>query len=98
MLGWFKKKFKKQEPVAPAEEVVVDDLDTDTRPPEQEHTEDAVAPETAKPLPLPEKEEQGASEPTPSEVPDQVTEEEPVPEPEKDPWWYRKKRLCLIQL
>jgi fused signal recognition particle receptor len=85
MLGWFKKKFKKQEPVAPTEEVVVDDLGTDTLPPEQEHPEDAVAPEAGRPLPLAEEEEQGAGEPIPSEVPDQVAQEETVPEVEEEP-------------
>jgi fused signal recognition particle receptor len=93
MLGWFKKKFKKQEPVAPAEEVVVDALDTDTLPPEQEHVEEAVAPETGKPLPLPEKEEQGASEPTPSEIPDQAAHEKAVPEAEIEPVPVQEKEI-----
>jgi fused signal recognition particle receptor len=93
MLGWFKKKFKKQEPVAPAEEAVVEELDTDTLPPEQEHVEEAVAPETGKPLSLPEEEEQGAGEPTPSKIPDQAAHEEAVPEAEKEPVPVQEKEI-----
>lgn len=85
MLGWFKKKFKKQKPVAPAEEVVVDDLDTDTSPPNQEDAIDDVAPETATTPPFPEQEGQGGEEPTPDEIAEQPPLEEIVPEPEKEP-------------
>jgi fused signal recognition particle receptor len=44
MLGWFKKKFKKQEPVAPTEDSPVDDIGTDTPFPELEQLESEIEP------------------------------------------------------
>lgn len=40
MLGWFKKKLKKQEPVTPSKEVIVDDPSIDAQAPE--HTQDEI--------------------------------------------------------
>lgn len=52
MLGWFKKKFKKQEPVAPTASPV-DDISTDTPFPEHQQPESDTQPAAEHPLPLP---------------------------------------------
>lgn len=46
MLGWFKKKFKKQDDTAPEKDAVIDELRTDTPFPEQEQLEKDVQAET----------------------------------------------------
>lgn len=52
MLGWFKKKFRKQEDTAPEKEAVVDELRTDTSFPEHEQPEkEAAAAEEQCPTP-----------------------------------------------
>lgn len=64
MLGWFKKKFKKQEPVAPTDSPV-DDISTDTPFPEHQQPESDTQPSTAPPLPIPqEKDESGTPPPS----------------------------------
>jgi fused signal recognition particle receptor len=50
MLSWFKKKFKKQEPVAPKEDSLVDDSSTDTPFPADRQAERAAEPESEAPL------------------------------------------------
>jgi fused signal recognition particle receptor len=95
MLGWFKKKFKKQAPVTPTEETPVDDISTDTSFSEYEQSEKEAEPGTA--LPRSEAETQEEDEPLapPAEAvelnvtvaPEPVEAPEPVvlvppPEPE----------------
>jgi fused signal recognition particle receptor len=80
MLGWFKKKFKKQEPVAPAEDTLVEDLGIDTPFPEHEQPESHA--EQVDDLPLPSSQRQDKSETisTPSKPLEPIVIEEPAPE------------------
>ncbi len=81
MLGWFKKKFKKQAPVTPTEETPVDDISTDTSFSEYEQSEKSAEPETE--LPRPEPETQEEKEPLPlaeAVEPNVAAAPEPAPE------------------
>ncbi|MCP4342080.1 MAG: signal recognition particle-docking protein FtsY, partial [Desulfobulbaceae bacterium] len=87
MLGWFKKKFKKQESVAPPKEVVVDDLALDAPPSDAplsayEETESDTVSKVEQPSSSPE-EEQPETESPASNIVDLVVEE-PSPLPPAD--------------
>jgi len=79
MLGWFKKKFKKQEPVAPPENVVADDLNTDDALSSgYEQSENEAAQEVDTPLAIPQEQELELHETTstPTAATEQVSDEE----------------------
>lgn len=99
MLGWFKKKFKKQAPVPPTEETPVDDISTDTSFSEYEQSEKETEPGTDLQRSEPEMQEddaplappaeaiepQVATAPEPVEAPEPIAEPiVPVPPPEPD--------------
>jgi fused signal recognition particle receptor len=83
MLGWFKKKFKKQESVAPTEDTLVDNLGTDTPFPVHEQPESDA--ESAVDLPLPPLQGQHESETisTPAKPVEPINIEEPAREVEE---------------
>jgi fused signal recognition particle receptor len=79
MLGWFKKKFKKQEPVAPPKEVVVDDLPLDTPTSPYEETESDTVSAVEQPTSSPEEEQPAIKSPEPKIVDLAVEEPSPLP-------------------
>lgn len=83
MLGWFKKKFKKQEPVAPTDSPV-DDISTDTPTPFPEHQqpESDAQSATEHPLPTPEEKDTFDTISPPAKTDKQFFEEEDIKDTE----------------
>jgi fused signal recognition particle receptor len=76
MLGWFKKKFKKQEPVAPTNSPV-DDISTDTPFPAHQQPESDTQPATECPLPLPQEKDESDTLSPPAKTDEQFLEDSP---------------------
>lgn len=77
MLGWFKKKFKKQEPVSLAEDAVAGDFNTDAPLPELEQPEGETTTAVDTLLPLSQEQDESETTVTPPETIEQVIYEEP---------------------
>jgi fused signal recognition particle receptor len=83
MLGWFKKKFKKQESVAPTEDTLVDNLGTDTPFPEHEQPESDAEHVVDHPLPSSQGQDESETISTSSKPAEPIIIEEPAPEVEE---------------
>ncbi|MGB3210133.1 MAG: signal recognition particle-docking protein FtsY [Desulforhopalus sp.] len=85
MLGWFKKKFKKQEEVAPKEDAVIEDLDTETPLPDNAQHENDQTPAPEAPEPIPKQQEADQTAPAPTEATECADDDELMQSPSVDP-------------